>query len=284
MPPRARKTTGQAPLRAVPDLSKPAPNGNGKGDASSIEKWKKAGRPLGKNKQRALEQTVHNSGPDMPPGRYMSWLPKPEEVPPKPEEDPADVLEWPGHGHSRDGRAEWQLHTYLYPDCRERESRGEPWIIERKWEVRWVPPDNRRCQARSIGKFSEWMGNRCTVLAIKGGRVCRTHGGKLTTVRKAAQAALAQAALPAAERLIHMALKKRDIADADRLRAILAILDRAGVEGRQTVELEIKPWQEVLERAYAAETGRPITEEELEGVDFELDEEDPDEEGYDGGF
>lgn len=267
-PPRKRAERPLKALPALPDLGPKAPNGQGKGDQSSVKKWDAAGRPIGKNRAYNESKKVLNSGPDMPPGRYMSWLPKPEEVPPKPTELPE--MEWPGMGHHRDGEPEWHLHSYMMPNAKALAEAGEPYVVERLWEARWVPPTEKRCQARAIGKFSEWQGNRCTMMAIKGGKVCRTHGGKLTNVRKAAANALAMAALPAAQRLIHIALKKRGVADSDRIKAIIQILDRAGVEGRQTIELEIKPWQEVLERVYQKDTGRPITDEEIEGEDYEL--------------
>lgn len=274
-PPRKRAAK---PLKAVPDLESKAPNGQGKGELSSVKKWQAAGRPLGKNKAQALAQTVYNSGPDMPPGKYLSWLPTPEEVPPKPTTEPE--MEYTA-GH-RDGHPEWQLHTYMLPSPRDLEKAGEPWVSHRVWEVRWVPPDERRCQSRSIGKFSEWQGNRCVALAIKGGKVCNMHGGKLANVKKAAQATLARAALPAAERLVNIALTKRGVSDADRIKAIVQILDRAGVEGRTTVELEIKPWQAVLEGIYAKQTGKPLSDEEVEGVDYELLDEEDEEDFGDG--
>lgn len=250
---------------------------NGKGEESAVRKFKASGKKVGYNRQRNLDNEVLNSGPDMPPGRYMSWLPKPEEVPPKPKEAPE--MEWPGIGHHSRGNPEWQLYSEIAPDAKQRYERGEPWVLDRYWVVRWVPPNDRRCKARSIGKFAHYQGNRCTMVPIKGGSVCPTHGGNLTTVRKAAQRALATAALPAAEKLIHIALRKSGVSDADRIKALVQILDRAGVEGRSTIELEIKPWQAVLEKVYSEQTGKPVDDEEVEGIDYDLEgEEDDDDE------
>jgi hypothetical protein len=96
-------------------------------------------------------------------------------------------------------------------------------------------------------------------------------------VKKAAQAALAVAALPAAEKLIHIALTKRDVSDSDRIKALIQILDRAGVEGKQTVTVELALWQQTLQTVYAnnlAEDGEEIPGRELvEGVDYVLDDE-----------
>jgi hypothetical protein len=282
-PPRKR-----APLRAVPDVEEAPPERsarakrtnpdarpNGKGADSPVKKWEAAGRPVGKNRQHNEAMAVHNHGPDLPPGKAVAWLPSADEVPPKPTTEPA--MEWPGLGHMRDGHPEWQLRTIFVSDdkhaLKTAFEAGEDIVVRREWQVRWVPPDERRCNARAVGKISEWMGNRCTMKAIKGGRVCQAHGGRLSTVRKAAQATLARAALPAAEKLVHIALNKRGVSDADRIKAIVQILDRAGVEGRQTIELEVKPWQAVLERVYSDVSGVPIDAEEVEGVDYEVDDE-----------
>lgn len=268
-PPRKRA------LKAVPDSPVEVPEKPVKekpslrGENSPVAKWNRAGRPIGKNLAKKIAQAEFNSGPDMPPGKSLSWLPTAEEVPPKPKEPPQ--MEYPGIGYVRIGNPEWQLYSEIAPDARDLAAEGKPWILWREWRVRWVPPEEKRCQARSIGKFSEYMGNRCTMKSIRGGRVCISHGGKLATVKKAAQAALAVAALPAAEKLIHIALTKRGVADSDRIKAIVQILDRAGVEGKQTIEIEVAPWQKVLERVYAAETGSVIDAEEVEGLDYELD-------------
>lgn len=274
-PPRKRAPAKAAKATAPKKAGYEGPN-NASNPDSPIGKWHANGRGLGVNKADKALKSIQHCGPDLPPGRPMTWLPKPEEVPPKPTAPPE--MEYPGPPFSRLGGPEWQLHSYMMDNARELEAAGEPWVIERVWEIRWVPPDDRRCRSRSVGKYSEWQGNRCTSLAIRGGRVCNKHGGKLGTVKKAAQRALAIAALPAAEKLIHIALTKSDVADSDRIKAIVQILDRAGVEGRQVVELEVRPFQEVLERVYSENTGQSAlgSDEEVEGIDFELMEDDED--------
>lgn len=262
--------TRKRALKAVPDA--PADKPNRKGADSPVSKWNAAGRPIGKNLAHRLAQAEKNSGPDMPAGKALSWLPTAEEVPPKPKADA--VMGYPGIGYMREGHPEWQLYSELAPDARVLEADGKPWVLWREWRARWVPPEGKRCTARSIGKFSPYMGNQCNMKSIKGGRVCITHGGKLATVKKAAQAALAVAALPAAQKLIHIALTKRGVADSDRIKAIIQILDRAGVEGKQTIEIEVAPWQKVLERVYSDQTGSVIDAEEVEGLDYEVDDDD----------
>jgi hypothetical protein len=102
--------------------------------------------------------------------------------------------------------------------------------------------------------------------------ICLTHGGSLPSVRKAAERRLVLASDPAAEKLIHMALFQRDIGDTDRLRALVQILDRAGVAGKKTIEVEVKTWQKVLQRVYGNmnEDGDGVDLELEEGVDFEV--------------
>lgn len=223
--------------------------------------------PLGKNKAHQERQKGHPLGPDMPSGLPLAHLPEGTKVPPKPKDQPE--MAFPGVGYHRGGNPEWQLWTEFGPD-------GQT-AVHREWRVRWVPPEERRCTARGVGKTNNWQGNRCTQRALKGARVCRFHGGNLPNVKKAAQTALAIAALPAAEKLIHIALKKNGVSDADRIKAIIQILDRAGVEGKQTVTVELALWQQTLQTVYAnnlAEEGEEIPGRELvEGVDYVLDDE-----------
>jgi hypothetical protein len=222
--------------------------------------FKERGGGIGKNRAHKLEQAKFNHGPDLAPGIFLKHLPSAEQVPPKPTTEPE--MDYPGTPHRTDGHPEWALLTEFDED-------ENP--IKRSWVVRWVPPEERRCKARTIGRTARYQGNRCATPAIKGGRVCKHHGGTLTNVKKAAQTALAMAALPAAEKLIHIAIKKSGVSDADRIKAIVQILDRAGVEGRQTVEIEIAPWQKVLERVYADGQDKTIDGELVEGEDYEVD-------------
>jgi hypothetical protein len=142
---------------------------------------------------------------------------------------------------------------------------------QRQRIVRPVP--DRRCRATI--RRGEWAGNRCLGYAIRGGVVCKIHGGTITNVKKAAQTRLAMAADPAAAKLIHIALRKPGVVDADRIRAITAILDRAGISGAQVVELEVKPWQAILQRVAGQLPG--ATDENVveleEGVDYTVEEE-----------
>lgn len=137
---------------------------------------------------------------------------------------------------------------------------------------RWVPREEIRCRAIARGRDNPWRGNRCARAAIKGGTVCRIHGGNLPGVKKAAQRRLAMAALPASQKLVWIALHKKGVADKDRIRALIEILDRAGVSGKTTIEVEVKPWEKVLRSIYAGMEGSG--EEDVvdleEGEDYEI--------------
>jgi hypothetical protein len=142
-------------------------------------------------------------------------------------------------------------------------------------EVGWVDtfaaPMETRCRAKA--RWGKFKGQQCRMWAIRGGPVCRKHGGSLPNVKRAAAAKLAMAANPAIEKLIHIALVKRGVDDRDRIRAICAILDRAGITGKTEITIEVKPWQDMLRRI----GGGGIVEEgtgevELEeGKDYSVD-------------
>src|SRR6266498_3091268 len=91
----------------------------------------------------------------------------------------------------------------------------------------WAPKDERRCTANA--RNGEFQKQRCRMFRMKGAPVCYRHGGNIPNVKKAAARRLALAAFPAAEKLIGIALTKRGVKDADRIRAICEVLDRAGI-------------------------------------------------------
>ena len=156
------------------------------------------------------------------------------------------------------GEWERQKHT---------DENGRITYVERR-----VPVEENRCTAKIVGKENPWRGNRCTALHIKGARVCKVHGGSLPNVKKAAQRRLAMAADPAAARLIFIALEKKRVSDSDRIRALLAVLDLAGIQGKQTIEIELKPWQAILQKVYGHLDDGNGTIELEEGVDYTVDE------------
>lgn len=159
----------------------------------------------------------------------------------------------------------FEEEAWFYPNVEE----GDLVTRERRW--RPVPRDESRCRAIIKSKNNPWHGSQCARTHKKGMTVCATHGGSLPSVKAAAARRIALASEPAAEKLIHMALYKKDVMDADRLRALVQILDRAGVAGKTTIELEVKPWQKVLQRVYGTLRDGESSDLDLEeGVDYEV--------------
>jgi len=72
-----------------------------------------------------------------------------------------------------------------------------------------------------------------------GGSVCRMHGGAAPQVRRAAHMRILEASDKAAARLIEM-MQDRTIPPAVQLAAARDLLDRAGLIGKQEIELDIK--------------------------------------------
>lgn len=177
------------------------------------------------------------------------------------EGDPTDS--W---GRKRKGKLETMVQRPVDPET------NKPMMDQPGTEVEvFVPPEEFRCRARSLsGAFG---GQRCRNFSIKGGVVCHRHGGALPNVKRAAQIRLLMAANPAIEKLIAIATTKRGVADADRIRAIAQILDRAGVVGKVEVSMEIKPWQAAIEEAFGTKVeADPNADIELvEGQDYWVD-------------
>ncbi|MEU0159648.1 hypothetical protein ABZ154_12585 [Streptomyces sp. NPDC006261] len=97
-----------------------------------------------------------------------------------------------------------------------------------------------RCSARRTN--SQPCGN----WPMRGGTVCRKHGGGAPQVRNKAAQRIAEAADPAAAKLVEM-LHDKAVPAAVRLGVIKDLLDRAGLKARDTVLLETKKWEAVVE-------------------------------------
>lgn len=89
-------------------------------------------------------------------------------------------------------------------------------------------PHERHCTARTR------QGKRCTQYAIRGGTVCKMHGGLAPQVKAKAQERLALLADPAITRLGELMMQKRDAKVA--LGAAKDILDRNDLTGKVKVE------------------------------------------------
>lgn len=81
-------------------------------------------------------------------------------------------------------------------------------------------------------------GARCRKYAINGSNVCRTHGGAAPQVKRAAALRLLMAADSVAGELVRIALSKT-ASDATKVQAIFGILDRAGLNPRQAVDVDV---------------------------------------------
>jgi hypothetical protein len=101
--------------------------------------------------------------------------------------------------------------------------------------------DARRCTATA-----NRSGERCKAPAIKGGNVCRMHGGSLPGVKKAAKDRLLEMVEPAMIELRKI-IDRADTSDADKLRAIQMVLDRAGFRPGVDISVGMSKWEETLE-------------------------------------
>ena len=102
------------------------------------------------------------------------------------------------------------------------------------------PPDikQRRCKATNS------QGNRCGRFAIKGGRVCATHGGSAPQVKKAAAKRLLAMVEPALVELQELVLQNGHL--PSKLGAIRTVLERAGDVAigalkQQVVDRDMRP-------------------------------------------
>ena len=83
-------------------------------------------------------------------------------------------------------------------------------------------------------------------MAARGANVCWVHGGSAPQVKAAAKRRLEQVADVLVQRLLGFALDGES-PDALALAAIRDALDRAGLKTKTAVEVEVKPWAEVME-------------------------------------
>lgn len=90
-------------------------------------------------------------------------------------------------------------------------------------------------------------GERCKLPAMKGGKVCRSHGGAAPQVKAAAKRRLEEAADRMAKSLLGIATSAES--ESVRLAAIRDALDRAGLAApKQTdVTVEVKPFDQLYD-------------------------------------
>jgi hypothetical protein len=105
----------------------------------------------------------------------------------------------------------------------------------------WVTP-RRQCTARS-----KRSGERCRSYAVRGASVCVRHGGAAPQVKAKARERLDALAEPAVV-LLGRILRDEKVEPNARIRAAVAILDRAGYPGGLKVEASasLVEWQQIL--------------------------------------
>jgi hypothetical protein len=98
----------------------------------------------------------------------------------------------------------------------------------------------RRCVATSSRS-----GKRCRNWAIRGGTVCRYHGGSTRHVKRKANENFERACDLLSLRVIGIALGD-DVPPAVALAAAKDGLDRAGLGAKAEVSVELKPWEQLM--------------------------------------
>ncbi|WP_139344488.1 hypothetical protein [Rathayibacter sp. VKM Ac-2630] len=119
-------------------------------------------------------------------------------------------------------------------------------------------------------------GEPCSKKAIKGGVVCRSHGGHLPVVKAKAQQRMQELVLPALAEL-GVILLDPTTATPDRLRAIALLLDRTGHGPKSEVSIEAKPYERIMSTIYRQVPEGMVVDTYEQGRPVEVeDEDDPD--------
>lgn len=173
-----------------------------------------------------------------------------------------------GPGNSKQDQAwlESQIKAGMIEDIGEDET-DVPFGAMRRWTglqadigSSWQLPDEaHRCSAHArvrdhegryvVDADNEVILRPCMRAAIRGGKVCVTHGGGIARVRQAAQVRLAGAADKLIGQLIRIALDPKVDPHA-RVKAINSALDRAGINQKIEVEVGVPGFQEMLDEMF----------------------------------
>ncbi len=131
---------------------------------------------------------------------------------------------------------------------------GDPYAEGSPWQI---PPEGGRCRGKArvrdaegnyvLGPDMEPILRPCDKWPIRGAAVCTAHGGSTEKVMMAAKMRLLAAADAITGALIHMAMDNK-VPARDRITACNSILDRIGLTPGINVEVEVKPWQALLDR------------------------------------
>ncbi len=117
-----------------------------------------------------------------------------------------------------------------------------------KWSEEWWARAKPEVRARRCKAYKK-SGIRCAKPAMNGQRVCGTHGGRAKHSVEAARRRMMENADPAVKKLTEIAFDPTK-SDEIRLKATLAIIDRAGLSPRQALEIEVgpaKPYEQIAD-------------------------------------
>lgn len=110
-------------------------------------------------------------------------------------------------------------------------------------------------------------GERCRQAPIRGGTVCKFHGGANRHVRAKAQERILAASDHAARRLIEF-MNDKKVPYAVRLAATKDLLDRGGLSARHAVDITLSPFEALTERILTA--GVEVVEDDYSVIDAEV--------------
>ncbi len=117
-------------------------------------------------------------------------------------------------------------------------------------------------------------GEQCKKWAIRGGTVCRFHGGAAGQVKRKAAARI-EASLDRAAIAVVRLMEDADTPPAVKLAAARDLLDRGNLTGKQIVEVQgaPAPWQVVLQKIVVRATPEELAEDAVVDAEWR---EDPD--------
>jgi hypothetical protein len=123
-----------------------------------------------------------------------------------------------------------------------------------KWSEEWWATAKPEVRARRC-KAHKKDGSRCAKASMENQRVCGTHGGRARHSMEAARRRLMENADPAVKQLTEIAYDTTK-SDDIRLKATLALIDRAGLTPKAVIEVgPTKQFETVFDQFEAIESG-----------------------------
>lgn len=111
-------------------------------------------------------------------------------------------------------------------------------LSEEWWASRSPEVQARRCHAHRRN------GDRCGKVAMEAQQVCGTHGGRTSHAKSKARRRIEEAADRMAKQLLGIAATAES--ESVKLAAVKDALDRAGLKPPTQVEVDVKPYEELL--------------------------------------